>query len=166
MANKVVTILAKTFQHLGWNTVRFNFRGVGQSAGQFDQGNGELADLMAIISWVKQAHIRSKICLAGFSFGAYIAAKATTQMVPQQLIMIAPPVQHFAMQALPLISYSWILVQGEKDEIVSPEAVFTWAETRDPKPTIIRLPSAGHFFHGQLLELQRKLEVTLEQIKI
>jgi uncharacterized protein len=163
MTNKVVTTLAKAFQQRGWNTVRFNFRGVGQSGGRFDQGQGELADLVAIMDWVQQEQAGRDICLAGFSFGAYIAAQVATQRVPHQLVLVAPPVQHFAMRALPPITCPWILVQGEQDEVVSPKAVFAWAETRYPQPTIIRFPQASHFFHGCLIALQAELAIALQK---
>ncbi len=162
MHNKVVTTLVKTFQYLGLDTVRFNFRGVGKSEGTFDNGEGELNDLLAVIDWVRQSHPHRDIWLAGFSFGAYIAAKAATQVSPKKLVTVAPPVQHFPMQTLPPITCPWVLVQGELDEVVPPAAVFAWAESRDPKPVILRFPQATHFFHGQLGELRSRLEEALE----
>lgn len=161
MNNKVVTTLAKSFQNLGVDTVRFNFRGVGKSEGQFDQGLGELYDLLSVIDWVLNERPDHDIWLAGFSFGAYIAAKAATQIPVARLVTVAPPVENFSMSNLPPITAPWILVQGEEDEVVSPEAVFAWAESREPKPLIIRFPQAGHFFHGQLLELREQLEKAL-----
>ena len=160
MHNKVVTTLAKTFQHLGLNTVRFNFRGVGRSEGKYDEGNGELDDLLTVIDWMQQEHEQS-IWLAGFSFGAYIAAKAATQIPAKKLVTVAPPVQHFPMRELPPIMCPWILVQGEQDDVVPPDEVFAWAEKRHPKPIILRFPEASHFFHGQLGELQSRLEAVL-----
>lgn len=161
MDNKVVTTLTKIFQYLGLHTVRFNFRGVGRSAGQFDNGNGELEDLLAVLDWMQQQHPSREIWLAGFSFGAYVAAKAATQLPINQLVTVAPAVQHFPMQNLPPIRCPWVLVQGEKDDVVPPQEVFAWAETRDPKPIILRFPEAGHFFHGQLGELRTRLEEVL-----
>ncbi|TAK72650.1 MAG: alpha/beta fold hydrolase [Gammaproteobacteria bacterium] len=161
MHNKVVTTMVKVFQYLGLNTVRFNFRGVGKSEGKFDEGEGELNDLLAVIEWVQHTHPHRDIWLAGFSFGAYIAAKAATQFPVKKLVTIAPPVQNFPMQNIPPITCPWILVQGEVDEIVAPQAVFAWAENREPKPLILRFPQATHFFHGQLGELRSRLEEAL-----
>ncbi len=161
MHNKVVTTLAKTFQGLGLSTVRFNFRGVMRSEGQYDQGNGELDDLLAVIDWVQHEKVKSEIWLAGFSFGGYIAAKAATQIPVAKLVTVAPPVQHFPMQQLPPITCPWVLVQGELDDVVPPQEVLEWAENRDPKPIIIRFPQAGHFFHGQLSELRARIEEAL-----
>lgn len=161
MHNKVVTTLAKTFQFLGVTTVRFNFRGVGRSEGEFAHGNGELEDLLAVIDWLRVQHPHRDIWLAGFSFGAYIAAKAAVQMEVKKLVTIAPPVQHFPMNSLPPILCPWILVQGGQDDVVPAEEVLAWAEARVPKPIIIRFPEAGHFFHGQLGELRVRLEEAL-----
>lgn len=164
MDNKVVTTLVKTFQHFGLTTVRFNFRGVGRSEGRFDNGDGELEDLLAVLEWMQQQHPPREIWLAGFSFGAYIAAKAATQLPINKLVTVAPAVQHFPMQNLPPIHCPWVLVQGEKDDVVPPEEVFAWAESREPKPMVIRFPEAGHFFHGQLGELRMRVEEALTEI--
>jgi uncharacterized protein len=162
MHNKVVTTLAKTFQGMGVITVRFNFRGVMRSEGSFDNGKGELDDLLAVIDWVQQERGKSEIWLAGFSFGAYIAARAATQITVSKLVTVAPPVQHFPMQDLPPITCPWVLVQGELDDVVPPKEVLAWAEARNPKPIIIRFPKAGHFFHGQLGELRSEIEAALQ----
>lgn len=161
MHNKVVTTLAKTFQGLGIATVRFNFRGVMRSEGQYDSGQGELEDLLAVIDWVQQTSMKNEIWLAGFSFGGYIAAKAATQIPISKLVTVAPPVQHFPMSQLPPINNPWVLVQGELDDVVPPKDVFDWAESRVPKPIIIRFPEAGHFFHGQLAELRAQIQEAL-----
>lgn len=162
MNNKVVTTLARTFKDLNLRTVRFNFRGVGKSTGTYDQGVGECDDLITIINWVKQLFPQAPIWLAGFSFGSYIAAKVSTQIQIAQLVCVAPPVINFKMENLPPITCPWVIVQGDQDEIVSAGAVFAWAESVVHKPVIIRMPGAGHFFHGQLLELRDRLERSLQ----
>lgn len=165
MHNKVVTTLAKTFQHMGVTTIRFNFRGVMRSEGKFDDGNGELDDLLAVIDWVQHQQVKKEIWLAGFSFGGSIVAKAATQIPISKLVTVAPPVQHFAMQTLPPITCPWVLVQGELDDVVSPKEVLAWAESRNPQPIILRFPQAGHFFHGQLGELRARIEEALQAMK-
>ena len=162
MQNKVVTTIAKTFQHLGLTAVRFNFRGVGKSEGKFDKGYGELDDLLSVIDWVLREKPQNEIWLAGFSFGAYVAAKAGTQIPVSKLVLVAPPVTHFHMESLPPLLTAWILVQGDRDEVVPAEQVYAWAAEREPKPHIIRLPLATHFFHGQLIELRQQLESALQ----
>lgn len=161
MHNKVVTTLAKTFQAQGAATVRFNFRGVGRSTGTFDHGKGELDDLMAVIDWVQQTSMKQEIWLGGFSFGGFIAAKAASEIPVNKLVTVAPAVQHFPMNDLPPINSKWVLVQGERDDVVPPEVVFEWVATRDPKPIVLKFPEAGHFFHGQLSELRERITEAL-----
>jgi len=161
MHNKIVTTLAKTFQNMGVVTVRFNFRGVMESEGRFDKGEGELQDLLAVINWLQKERAKKELWLGGFSFGAYIAAKAATEIKTEKLVTIAPPVQHFPMQDLPPITCPWVLVQGELDDVVPPKEVLEWAESRVPKPVIIKFPEAGHYFHGQLAELRTQIEGAL-----
>ncbi len=161
MYNKIVTTLAKTFQGLGVSTIRFNFRGVGRSEGQFDQGRGELDDLLAVIDWAQQIRLSKELWLGGFSFGACVVAKAATQIPLAKLVTIAPPVENVPMETLPPITCPWVLAQGDQDDVVSPKAVYDWIATRDPKPIVLRFPEAGHFFHGQLGELRSRLEEVL-----
>lgn len=161
MNNKIVTTLVKTFQALNVATIRFNFRGVGMSEGEFDEGEGELYDLLAVVDWVLQEQPDREIWLAGFSFGAYIAAKAATQIPVAQLVTVAPPVNNFHMYDLPPIMCPWIVAQGDRDEVVPPLDVIDWAESRTPKPLILRFPEASHFFHGMLTELRTRLEEVL-----
>lgn len=157
MTNKVVTTLARTFSELGLRTVRFNFRGVGKSEGEYDAGIGETNDLLALVKWVKTVNPQDEIWLAGFSFGGFVAARAAVQISPAQLVTVAPQVSRFIEDKLPPITVPWILVQGEQDDVVSPQEVFAWIETLNPKPVVIRMPDAGHFFHGKLTELRMEL---------
>lgn len=161
MYNKVVTTLARAFQGKGLTTVRFNFRGVGQSQGEFDHGRGEVDDLLAVVKWL-QAEIGNKeLWLAGFSFGAFIAASGAVQLPVKKLVTVAPPVEHFPMRNLPPILCDWVVVQGEKDDVVPAAEVLAWAESRVPQPVIIRFPESGHFFHGLLGELRVRVEEAL-----
>ncbi len=161
MYNKVVTTLARAFQGLGLTTVRFNFRGVGKSQGAFDHGRGEVDDLLAVVKWLQSEMGQQELWLAGFSFGAFIAASGAVQLPVKKLVTVAPPVAHFPMRDLPPILCDWVLVQGDKDDVVPPEEVLVWAENRLPPPKILRFPEAGHFFHGQLGELRLRVEEAL-----
>jgi uncharacterized protein len=161
MQNKVVTTLAKTFQELEFSTVRFNFRGIGKSTGSYDNGIGEAEDLRAIINWVKQVLPNQKIYLAGFSFGACIAIKVATEIVPEELICVAPGVEHFDVSTLQ-VPCPWILIQGTADEVVPPHLVYAWAKTQHIQPEIIEIEGASHFFHGKLVELRDRLIATLK----
>lgn len=149
--NKVVHILAKTFAQQGARVVRFNFRGVGASQGEFAQGLGEQDDLLAVHAWLLTQWPNAPIWLAGFSFGAYVAAACESRIQPQRLVLVAPAVDMYpAMQALQLMTPGWILVQGGQDEIVDPQAVEAWEATQQLRAVWLRLDEAGHFFHGKL----------------
>ena len=91
LQNKVVHILAKSFLHLGAQVVRFNFRGVGQSEGEFADGLGEQDDLLAVVQWCRQNWPDATLWLAGFSFGAFVAIMAHEKIAPQRLVLVAPP---------------------------------------------------------------------------
>ncbi len=157
MRNKVVHTLAKTLRELDIATVQFNFRGVGKSAGHYANGEGETDDLIAVLAWIKQQYPHHALWLAGFSFGAYIALKASLHCPIEQLILVAPPVEHFPVATLPLPPCSLIIVQGDADEIVPPQMVFDWVKTLSPPPTLIHMQNASHFFHGRLGELRMNL---------
>lgn len=162
MHNKVVTTLARTFRGLNLAVIRFNFRGVGKSAGEYANAIGEVDDLLAVLQWAQQHCPDKKIWLAGFSFGSYIAASVATQKDIAKLILIAPPVNHFDFASLPAMPSTWYVVQGDRDEIVPPEEVYAWLKTLSHPPVLIRLPNATHFFHGQLGELHSELEKHLK----
>lgn len=157
MHNKVVHTLARTFKEMGMRTVRFNFRGIGASQGNYANGIGETDDLLAVMHWVQQAVADVIFWSAGFSFGSYVAACATKTILPAQLISIAPPIENFNFTPLMPIECPWLVVQGEKDEVVSAQAVFDWIAKMPNPPELIRMPDATHFFHGQLIELQSLL---------
>jgi len=165
MGNKVVTTLARTFAELGLNTVRFNFRGVGKSAGAFDNGIGETDDVLAVVKWAQETFPGDALWLAGFSFGAFVAARAAVQLpAVAQLVSIAPQVSRFIEDDMPEITCPWLLVQGEADEVISPQEVFAWLATRQHQPTLIRMPDASHFFHGRLVELRERLMAVLQSV--
>ena len=154
MHNKVVTIVERALRESGLATVTFNFRGVGESAGSFDDGIGETEDLLAIAAWAQSMRPDDVLWLAGFSFGSYVAARAAARLPTRQLISIAPPVSRWDFAALPAPPCPWLVVQGEADEVVDPEAVYAFVATRDPAPTLVRLPETGHFFHRRLMDLR------------
>jgi alpha/beta superfamily hydrolase len=154
MHNKVVYMLAATVEALNVKTVRFNFRGVQKSEGEFDHGVGECDDLLNVVKWVSASYPDDDIWLAGFSFGAYIAIKASQLCKAQRLVAVAPPVGQLYFQHLPQITCPWILVQGGQDEVIDSTRVMAWAEAQVPPPKSIFIPDAGHFFHGQLVMLK------------
>ncbi len=153
MHNKVVTMVARALRELGVTTVRFNFRGVGASAGSFDDGNGEQDDLRAVAAWVRAQRPNDALWLAGFSFGAYVSLRAAAAIAPQALISIAPPAGRWDFSDMRPPD-KWLVVQGDADEIVDPQAVYAWLETLPRQPELVRMPDTSHFFHRKLIDLR------------
>lgn len=146
MDNKVVQTLARAFTQLGYTAVRFNFRGVGASAGAWAQGPGEIDDALAVIA--AQRAPDQPLVLAGFSFGAYVASNAAQRLGSagaERLVLVGPAAQRFDMAAVP---QDTLVIHGETDDVVPLAAVFDWARPQSLPVTVI--PGAGHFFHGQL----------------
>ena len=158
MHNKVVTMIARSLRELGLTAVRFNFRGVGLSEGTYDNGKGEAADVEAIARWMMESRPDDQLWLAGFSFGSYVAARAAQALPVQQLISVGPAVENFDFASLKRPACPWVVIQGEEDEVVSPQAVFDWAATVKPPVQLIRMPETGHFFHRRLMDLRGALK--------
>jgi alpha/beta superfamily hydrolase len=154
MHNKVVTMAARALTELGLTVLRFNFRGVGHSEGAYDNGRGEVLDLLAVANWARQARPDDAFWLGGFSFGSWVALLGARQLPVQQMISIAPPVGTRDFSGVLPPPCPWLLIQGELDEVVDPQAVFAWAEALQPPPTVVRMPETGHFFHRRLLDLR------------
>lgn len=148
MENKVVTTLAKAFAGLGFVALRFNFRGVGDSSGAYDEGNGEVEDALAIAHYAAQEFGNLPLILSGFSFGGYVQARAAQQLHVRHLVLIAPAVGRFAMPPVPRDT---LLVHGERDEVVPLVDMLAWA--RPQQLPVVVLPEAEHFFHGRLPQL-------------
>ena len=152
--NKIVHQLAKSFASLGAVSVRFNFRGVGQSAGEFDEGRGERDDLLAVVEWARQRWPGLPLWLAGFSFGGFIALDAAQSLQPDWLVTVAPAVNYFPDQPVSLETIRWLLIQGDADDIVPWSAVESWFGRQGLSPEVACVEGAGHFFHGRLNELR------------
>ena len=149
MENKIVTTLAKTFAELGFAALRFNFRGVGASNGEFDDGNGEVDDALTVTRYALSKYGDLPLILSGFSFGGYVQARAAQQLHPRQLVLIAPAVTRYPMPPVP---HNTLLIHGELDEVISLADVMQWA--RPQLLPIVVLPGAVHFFPGRLEQLK------------
>ena len=154
MQNKVVHTLARAFQQLGLSTLRFNYRGVGASAGSYDHGRGETDDALAVIEWGRERWPGAALSLAGFSFGALVALRAAQRVHPARLICVAPPVERPEASAVAPPSCPWLIIQGDADEIVDHRQVAAFAARSSPAPTLRILAGVDHFYHGRLRELQ------------
>jgi len=155
--NKIAHTLAQACCNLGASAVRFNFRGVGASAGRYDHGQGETEDLIAVIETVRTQQPGAAVWLAGFSFGAYVALRATQHVEVERLITVAPPVNLYDCSELAPPVCPWLLIQGRADEVVPVKDVARWAGRLYPAPESIYLDDVDHYFHGKLNLLQSLL---------
>lgn len=148
--NKVVRTLARAFLQLRYRALRFNFRGVGKSAGAWAEGPGEIDDTLAVVSALREPG--ESLVLAGFSFGAYVATQAALHLAAptaaspaERLVLVGAAASRFDVAAVPADT---LVIHGETDDVVPLTAVFDWARPQSLPVTVI--PGAGHFFHGQL----------------
>ena len=156
MQNKVVQTLAKAFVQNGWRAIRFNFRGVGDSAGVYDEGRGELDDMLSVIAQTQSQHPgaeSSGLALAGFSFGAYVTSHVAAKLAPtgqlQKLVLVGTAASRFQVApVLPELHDKTLVVHGEVDDTVPLASVMDWARPQSLPVTVI--PGVEHFFHGQL----------------
>ncbi|MEM6819777.1 MAG: alpha/beta fold hydrolase [Pseudomonadota bacterium] len=164
MTNKVAYTLARAGVLAGLTALRFNFRGVGASAGSYDEGRGELEDVLAVVDWVRTELRPKRLVLGGFSFGSAMVVFASHQRDCDQLLLVAPPVGRIlppdtrVPDALPLT-----VVQGGQDDLVDPEAVIEWCNAQPPGVQVTLMETADHFFHGHLPALRERLVEALEQ---
>jgi len=150
MHNKVVHTLARAFTASRFTAIRFNFRGVGGTAGTHDEGRGEVEDMLAV---VQQTAPSGPIALAGFSFGAFVASQALARLATQRdithVVWIGTAVSRFAVAPIaPAMQAHALVVHGEADDVVPLAAVMDWARPQSLPVTVV--PAGGHFFHGQL----------------
>lgn len=154
MENKVVTTTARALQEAGIATVRFNFRGVGASAGAFDDGAGETDDALAVADWARARWPAARLTVAGFSFGSFVAFRVAGERAVERLITIAPPVRRFDFARYAVPAVPWLVIQGDRDELVDVTAVLAWARAARPAPAVVVIEGAEHFFHGRLNDLR------------
>lgn len=154
MHNKVAHMLARSFVQLGAATLRFNFRGVGESEGQFADAIGEVDDALAALDYMQSRWPGLPRWLGGFSFGAQVSLAAAGRREPDWLVSVAPPVGRMNLDAFKPPQCRWLLVQGGADELVDAEAVASWANALQPRPGFEWLEGVGHFFHGNLVALR------------
>jgi alpha/beta superfamily hydrolase len=162
LQNKVAHTLARAFVRIGFTALRFNFRGTGQSAGEFDDGHGELDDAIAAISWMRDRDPTAAVWVAGFSFGAAIAVKAAVATQVDGLISVAPAISRFASGLTTQPQCPWLIVQGDQDELVDVEETVAWVDSLDPGPELLIINQAEHFFHGRLVELREAVAEFVE----
>lgn len=163
MQNKVVHTLARSFTNAGISALRFNFRGVEKSEGSFDNGDGEVDDVLAAVEWARREKPDVPLWLAGFSFGAAMAVRAAALCRPVGLISVAPAASRFAGHLDRQPDCPWLIIQGDKDELVDVEETIAWINELDPGPELEIIADAEHFFHGKLVLLRSAVEEFVER---
>lgn len=152
--NKVVTTLAKTLFGLGYVALRPNFRGVGGSAGSFDQGNGETEDILAVARYAMTRFGSLPLLLAGFSFGAFVQTRVAQKLSAEKLVLVGPAVNRFPAATVPA---GTLVIHGEVDDVVPLAAVLDWA--RPQQLPLVVVPGGEHFFHGKLHVLSQIVQL-------
>ena len=154
MDNKVVQTLARAFVLAKWRAVRFNFRGVGQSQGVYDEGRGELQDMLDVVAHMAPlANPAVPLALAGFSFGSFVTSHAARVLFPNRpidkLVLVGTAASRFEVAPIdPALHERTLVLHGEEDDTVPLANVMAWARPQSLPVTVI--PGGGHFFHGQL----------------
>ena len=154
MHNKVAHTLARAFVRSGFETLRFNFRGTQGSEGEFDHGNGELDDALAAVHWLSARSPDLPVWIAGFSFGAAIAAIAASHEGVDGLVSVAPAISRVAPALERQPDCPWLIVQGDQDELVPIDDTVEWVNSLQPGPELLVISGGEHFFHGRLVELR------------
>ena len=158
MLNKVVSTLQRTARDAGYVTLRFNYRGVGGSAGVHDMHSGEVDDAEAALAWLREQHGDLPLTLLGFSFGGFVAGALAGRIESrgeslERLFMVAPAVSRLADQPL-AERCSMIIIQPEEDEVIDPASVFAFSEGLERPHELLKVAECSHFFHGRLVELK------------
>jgi alpha/beta superfamily hydrolase len=163
MHTKVVYQATKALARIGCVVMRFNFRGVGRSAGEWDEGRGEMEDYKAAVDYMAGRYPGLELWAAGFSFGSYIAttAGADDDRICA-LIVIAPPVDRYEFASVKLSTKPKFIVHGERDELISLKMVRQfYAQLPEPKE-LVEIDRANHLFDGQASEVGDALAELLE----
>jgi alpha/beta superfamily hydrolase len=160
MHNKVVSTLQRTARDAGLATLRFNFRGVGHSVGMHDEGRGEIDDAEAAARWLLAQHPELTLNVLGFSFGSCVAACLAGRLeaqgvAVQQLFMLAPPVERFAVDGQLPEHCPLTIIQPMADEVVTPAKVYAWVDSLQRPHELLKVAECSHFFHGKLPELKQ-----------
>ena len=165
MSNKVVYTLASAAQARGLLTARFNFRGVGASQGVHDSARGETDDCLAVVDWMRAAHPGLPLVLAGFSFGSFVALRASARARPAALVSIAPPFGRYFDDA-PLPPHPgcpWLAMHSRDDDTVDYAETAAILAGYAPPPRLVTVDGAGHFFHGRLGDVRDTVSAFLAE---
>jgi alpha/beta superfamily hydrolase len=135
--------------------LRFNYRGVGASAGKYDEGNGETDDAIAAVDWAWSRWPGAELWLGGFSFGGAVAIRTAVARNAQRLVTVAPAVHRVPVDVAKLPTCPWLLVQGDRDELVDATEIRQWVAKLSTPPELAMLSGVDHFFHGRMNDLRQ-----------
>jgi hypothetical protein len=162
--HKIPLALARLFQRHGWLAVRPNFRGVGGTVGVHDTGNGETEDTLAVIEALRREYPGAALALAGFSFGAFVQAKAARRLLdagtaPACTVLVGIPSGTVTTQRVydtPAVPPDALVIHGEADPVVPLASVMDWA--RPQHLPVVVMPGANHFLTGHLTQFTAIVE--------
>jgi alpha/beta superfamily hydrolase len=158
MHNKVVFRVAQALGDVGMPALRFNFRGVGRSTGRYDEGRGEADDVRAALEYLARRFPASALCLAGFSFGAWVGLPiGCADPRVRQLVGVGVPISLLGAEPLADCRTPKLIVQGERDEHGPLEALLSWYEALPEPKRLVVVPGADHFFSQQQDELRTEV---------
>ena len=158
--NVVVETVVRTFQELGFSTLRFNFRGVGSSQGAYDNGSGEADDTREALNYLTQVGIE-QVYLAGYSFGAWVNAQLTSQEIGDTpMIMVSPPVAFMQFNDQLVLPNLKHVITGDLDEIAPEQMVRDQLAGWNPSARLDVISGADHFYSGCLPKLAKSLQAT------
>jgi len=157
MRNKVVYWIARAFEDLGHPVLRFNFRGVEQSEGVWDAGDGESDDAAIALDWLHEKHPDVPLWLAGFSFGCFAGLKAAVHDDRvERMFAIAPAVNLWDFSFMRNETRPIKVIHGTVDELVPHDMVSAWVELLH-SVEYHEIEGAGHFFPEHHQQLQAAL---------
>ena len=158
MYNLVVETIVHVYNIKGYSTLKFNFRGVGKSQGQYDNGVGEQKDVLAALSFLADMGM-GKIALAGYSFGAWVNAHAVIQedIFVENMMMVSPPVGFMDFNAINAMNLLKFVITGSRDDIAPVDAVKKMLPIWNPDARFEIIDGADHFYGGYLEQLESLL---------
>ncbi|MBM30695.1 MAG: hypothetical protein CMD77_07275 [Gammaproteobacteria bacterium] len=159
MDDAIVRIVEKALASQRISTLRFNFRGTGFSEAKHDDGNGEVEDLLSIYDWVADSYKPEKIIIAGYSFGAVVAAKAAPQIKSDLVLLVAPPTR--AIHPYFFTESTVVAITGSQDDFVNNKDLASLVE-KSPNLKVTVIDGADHFFSGKQTNLYTIIESILE----
>lgn len=161
MNNKVVYSLFSCFEKLGFSVLRFNFRSVGRSQGEFEDGPGELSDATVALDWLQSVNPEARQCwIAGYSFGAWIGLQLLMRRPDiNNFIAVSPPANEKDFSFLAPCPTSGLIVQGGQDEIVNPQSVAVMAKRlntqRNVEVDFALIEEGDHMYNNHLVDLYK-----------